>query len=144
MEARIVRLRLILTCLALAALTHVSSARAQVQQQFDCGPVVSSCQTTGTPIALVSAYVTPGATTPLFLMVFNSTTVPSNGAVTIGSATGNVRDCVGPFSSSQGINYGPLAARPYSAGVVVVASSAASCATLALSPTATIHVTVQQ
>jgi hypothetical protein len=87
------------------------------------------------------AYVTPTAAG--FLMVFNSATVPANGATTSGNAPGNLQDCI-PASAgvATGINYGSGPPEVFSTGISLAFSSTA-CGTLTASATASIHGSVQ-
>lgn len=75
-----------------------------------------------------------------WLMVFNSTTAPSNGSTTAGVASGNMVECI-PIAAGQvgSISYaagGPPAV--YSAGITATISST-TCATLTLSTVGFIH-----
>ena len=84
-----------------------------------------------------SAYVTAGAT-PLWLFVVNSTSVSnSNGTFTTGTASGNLQDCIGPFTNQTGsINYAPAPPEVFSSGITIYQSSSA-CPTLTSSTSAT-------
>ncbi len=92
-------------------------------------PVVSSTAennhvlkaTAGT---LISAYASNGTATAGWLMVFNLTAKPADGAVT-------PIDCVAlPASGTVAINYPIGAGKVYSTAITVVLSSNASCLTL--------------
>ena len=71
------------------------------------------------------AYVT-ASSTPLWLFVVNSNSISnSNGTFVSGTASGQLEDCIGPFTNQSGsITYQPVP-RQYSAGVTIYASSTA-------------------
>jgi hypothetical protein len=74
-----------------------------------------------------------------WLMVFNSTTVPSNGSTTAGVASGNLVECIPILANSSGsITYAPGPPAIYSVGMTAAISST-TCATLTLSAVGFIH-----
>ena len=82
------------------------------------------------------------ATADSWLMVFNTTTTPTNGATTAGTASGNMQDCVKvPSGTSVSIGGLPIPER-FTVGAYVAISSTA-CATLTLATTGMIHGEVQ-
>jgi len=87
---------------------------------------------------LLGSYATAGSTQG-WLMVFNSTTLPSNGATTVGTAAGNLEECIYvPANTTQSINFQGLPVEYYSSGVTAVFSST-GCDMLTLSTTAFVH-----
>lgn len=78
-----------------------------------------------------------------WLMVFNATSAPGNGATTAGTASGNLQDCI-PISAggSNFLNYNPGPPEAFSVGITAVVSSTA-CATLTLATTGFIHGSVK-
>ncbi len=90
---------------------------------------------------LISAYA--NCTAACWLMIFNSTTAPSNGSTTAGTASGGLQDCI-PISAGGigSINYAPQPAEFFSVGITAAISSTA-CGTLTLSPVGFIHGMVQ-
>jgi hypothetical protein len=134
----------LLAGLALAILASVSPALAQtncqVPAQFPGTPVVSAVAEGGhvlkaSPGCLISVYVTnPGAAG--FLMVFNSATVPADGAVT-------PRECVPVGAASyQYINFAPQPPEWYSTGISAAVSTT-GCFTKTISSGAFFHAFVQ-
>lgn len=103
-------------------------------------PIVST-QTEGShvlkagPGCIISGYVTVAGTAG-FLMIFNSTTVPSDGAVT-------PQNCV-EVSANQsiGLNWAPQPSEWYSTGISAAFSST-GCFTKTTSATAFFHALVQ-
>ena len=84
---------------------------------------------------LIAAYVTTGASAG-FLMVFNSATVPGDGAVT-------PIECISvPATTTIGLNYAPQPPAWYSTGISV-AFSTTGCFTKTISNTAFFHGLVQ-
>lgn len=75
------------------------------------------------PGNLYSVYVTNSSATAGFLMIFNATTAPADGAVT-------PLDCI-PVAgtSTSGLNWAPGPPKIYSVGIVAVISSGANCFT---------------
>ena len=74
-----------------------------------------------------------------WLMVFNSTSAPSNGATTAGVASGNMVECIPIASGGSGsISYQPGPPAVYSVGITAAISST-TCATLTLATTGFIH-----
>ena len=105
------------------------------------GSGVSSSVLKATPGNLYGVYAT--TTAAAWLMVFNSTTAPSNGATTAGIASGNMQDCIPIAAGGYGsINYIPGPPEVFSVGITAVISSTA-CATLTLATTGFIHGSVQ-
>jgi hypothetical protein len=76
-------------------------------------------------------------------MVFNSTSLPGNGATTAGTASGNMVECI-PINAGQtgSINYAPGPVEPFSVGITAAFSST-GCASLTASAVAFIHGSVQ-
>ena len=93
------------------------------------------------PGNLYSVYAV--CTAACWLMVFNSTTIPADGATTAGTASGNMVSCV-PIGAGQtgSVNYGSGPPEAFSVGITAAISSTA-CATLTKSATAFIHGYVQ-
>jgi hypothetical protein len=110
-------------------------------------PVVSGSSSSGVvfkaaPGNLISLYVTSGATAG-WVMIFNSTTIPGNGATTAGTASGNMVDCLSvPANSSVYLDNSYLPVEAFSVGISVAFSST-TCSTLTSSATAFIHGMVQ-
>lgn len=103
------------------------------------GSAVSSSVLKNAAGNLASVYAI--STVSGYLMVFNATSAPSNGATTAGVASGNMVECIGPSTQPFAhFGVGPLEA--YSVGITAVFSST-GCATLTLSATAFIHGAVQ-
>lgn len=103
-------------------------------------PVVSQGVSTllgkAAPGNLYTAYVT--ATADTWLMVFNSTTAPTNGTVTAGTASGDYQDCIKvPSGTSASVGGLPIP-ESFSVGIYYALSSTA-CPTLTLATTGTIH-----
>lgn len=108
-------------------------------------PVVSNAASTllGKASAgnLYSVYLTTTADSWLF--VYNSTTVPTNGSPTYGTASGNVQDCIKvPTGTTGSINYAPGPMERFSVGIYFAISSTA-CTTLTLATTGNLHGMVQ-
>ena len=95
-----------------------------------CGSAVSSCVLKAGGGNFYGVYA--NCTSACWVMVFNATSLPSNGATTAGTASGNLGDCfeVGA-GSSKSLFYVPFP-KPYSAGITVAISSTA-CGTLTAS-----------
>ena|ERR1700722_1541940 len=104
------------------------------------GSAVSSAVLKASPGNLYSAYAT--VTAPSWLMIFNSTTAPSNGSTTAGTASGNMQDCISipVANSSGGVTYS--APEVFSVGITAVISST-GCGTLTLATVGYIHGSVQ-
>lgn len=82
------------------------------------------------------------ATADSWLMIFNTTTTPANGATTAGVASGNMEDCVKvPSGTTVSIGGLPIPKR-YSVGAYMAISSTA-CATLTLATTGLLSGLVQ-
>lgn len=138
---------------ALAAAVFCSSAHAQVTSgygnlrvpssapAFGVAPVVGGSAVSSViakPAAgnLYSAYVTPTAAG--WLMVFNATSLPGDGATTAGTASGGLQDCIyAPANSTTGVDYSS-APEVFTVGITVAFSSTA-CTTLTNSTVAFIH-----
>ena len=90
---------------------------------------------------LFSVYATSSAAG--WLMIFNATSLPSNGSTTAGTATGNMQHCV-PLAANgtTSITYNGGPPEPFSAGIVAAISST-GCATLTAESTGFIHGIVQ-
>lgn len=82
------------------------------------------------------------ATADSWLMVFNTTTTPANGATTAGTASGNLEDCVKVASGTTTSIGGLPIPKRYSAGVYIAISSTA-CSTLTLATTGLLNGLVQ-
>lgn len=102
-----------------------------------CGSAVSTCQLNSAAGYLYSVYA--DCTAACWLMVFNTTTTPTNGATTAGIASGNMQECI-PIASggTGGINYLPGPPSVFANGIYAAISSTA-CATLTLATTGFIH-----
>lgn len=105
-------------------------------------PVVSSALEAShvlkaSPGCLISGYVTIDSTGAGWLMIFNSTTVPADGAVT-------PQDCIYIPSApnSVGLNWAPLPPEWFSTGIAVAFSST-GCFTKTVSAHAYFHALVQ-
>lgn len=86
---------------------------------------------------LYNVYVT--STAAGWLMVFNSATVPADGATTSGIASGNLQDCFAvPANVTLAVNYGPAPPEVFSVGISAAFSST-GCAIKTASSTAFIH-----
>lgn len=97
------------------------------------------CKTSGAG-NLYTVYLT--ATADSWLYVFNSTTAPTNGAVTAGIASGNYQDCIKVASGTTGSVGGLPIPERFAAGVYIAISSTA-CGTLTLATTGNLHGMVQ-
>lgn len=130
--------------LALWSLLLLGAAQAQsnfiVPPNAPATPVVSSALEgshilKGSPGTLYALYVVNGASSG-YLMTFNSTTVPADGAVT-------PVECVPVAASSyQFINFAPQPPEFYSVGIVAVFSTT-GCFTKTISATAFFHGIIQ-
>jgi hypothetical protein len=105
-----------------------------------CGSAVSSCLLKGSPGVFYGVYASCSAA--CWLMVFNSTTVPSAGATTAGKASGNMTECISILAGSAASIAYPFNPIPMSTGVMAVISST-GCATMTLSTVGFVHGTVQ-
>ena len=101
------------------------------------GPASSGVVLSPIPAELVSAYAV--CTAACWLMIFNSATIPANGATTPGNAAGNLVSCI-PIGAGllASVNYAPGPTERFTSGISVAISSTA-CTTLTLSATAFIH-----
>lgn len=106
-----------------------------------CGSAVSSCVLKNASGFLYGVYA--NCTAACWLMVFNATSAPSNGATTAGIAAGNMVECI-PIGAGSvgGVNYGSGPPSAYSTGITATISSTA-CSTLTLSTVGFIHGTVR-
>lgn len=105
------------------------------------GSGVSGLVLKASPGNLYSIYVTP--TVAGYLMIFNATAVPSNGATTAGVASGNMQDCISvPANQTSSVSYNPGPPEVFSVGISAAFSSTA-CSSLTLSTSAFIHGSVQ-
>lgn len=130
--------------LALSLLAFATPALAQQNCVVPPGgpatPVVSAAAEGGhvlkaSPGCLLAVYVTISSTAG-YLMVFNSTTVPADGAVT-------PIECIQvAASTSIGLNFAPQPPEWYSTGIAV-AFSTTGCFTKTVSATAFFHGLVQ-
>ena len=129
---------------ALVLLAFIPRAEAQapsclVPAAFPAIPIVSAAVESGhvlkaAPGCLLGVYVT--STVAGFLMVFNSATVPANGAVT-------PVECVAVGAgATQYVNYAPFPPAGFTTGISV-AMSTTGCFNLTLSPTAFFHAVIQ-
>lgn len=109
-------------------------------------PVVTGSAASGlvlkaTPGNLYSVYAECSAA--CWLMIFNSTTVPADGATTAGVASGNLQDCLAiPTGSNGSINYTPGPPEVFTVGISAAISST-TCATKTAATTGFIHGSVQ-
>lgn len=107
--------------------------------QTVCGSAASSCVLKSSPGRLFTVY--GNCTAACWLMTFNSTTAPSNGSTTAGTASGNMVECFDiAAGGSKSVSYLPFNTF-YSVGIVAVISSTA-CATLTLSTVGYVNGTV--
>jgi hypothetical protein len=114
-----------------------SSATAAGMPPVVCGSAVSSCVLKGSAGNLYSVYA--DCTAACWLMVFDRTTAPTNGATTAGVASGNMVECISIAAGSVGsISYGKGPPAVYDTGITAVISSTA-CATLTLSTVGFVH-----
>lgn len=107
-----------------------SAASGAALTAVTCGSAASSCVLKASAGSFYGVYAE--CTAACWLMVFNATSAPSNGATTAGVASGNLVECVDiAAASSKSLNY-PTFPRAFSVGITAVISSTA-CATLTLS-----------
>lgn len=101
-----------------------------------CGSAVSSCVLKASAGNLYAVYA--DCTAACWLMVFNATSAPANGATTAGIAASNMTECV-PIAAGGvgGVAYSVFPAI-YTTGMTATISSTA-CATLTLSTVGFIH-----
>lgn len=107
-----------------------------------CGSAVSSCVLKASAGTFFSAYAECSAA--CYMMVFNSTTLPGNGATTAGTASGNMVHCI-PITAANAsgfIDNGAGAPETFSVGMTVAISST-GCATLTASAVGFVHAKVQ-
>jgi len=113
-----------------------AGARAQVLNDAVCGSAANGCVLQASPGLFYGAYAE--CTSACWLMVFNSTTVPGNGATTAGKASGNLVECIDIAANGSKIlqyNFAPIV---MTTGISVAISSTA-CATLTLSAVGFVH-----
>jgi hypothetical protein len=106
------------------------------------GSAASGLVLKASPGQLISLYAT--CTAACFLMVFNATAVPADGATTAGNLSGNLQECI-PITTANGVgslNYAPGPYEAFSVGVAVSISST-GCATKTAATTGFIHGLVQ-
>ena len=131
----------------IAILAATICATAALAQTFGITPTVvgsasSSLVLKASPGNLYSVYANCSAA--CWLMVFNSVSVPSNGATTAGTASGNMVECVPVVAGlATSINYGAAPTSAFYSVGITAAISSTSCATLTLASTGFIHGTVQ-
>lgn len=106
-------------------------------------PVVGGTTTAGVVVKASAGNLYDGyavCTAACWLMIFNSTTVPADGATTSGIATGNLQDCI-PVSAglSGSLSAQGLPPEIYTVGISAVVSSTA-CAIKTASATGIIHI----
>ena len=107
-----------------------TSSSALALTATTCGSAVSSCVLKASAGNLYGVYAQ--CTAACWLMVFNSTSAPSNGSTTAGSSSGNLVECVDVSAGSgKSITY-PIYPRAFSVGLTAAISSTA-CGTLTLS-----------
>lgn len=128
-------------CLCLGLAPAQAQTACRVPADFPGTPIVSAAAEgshilKAAPGCLIAAYVTTAASAGL-LMVFNSTTVPGDGAVT------PIHCIPVAASSSQFVNFAPQPPEWYSTGIVVAFSTGTNCFNKAISTTAFFHAIVQ-
>lgn len=101
------------------------------------GAAASNVVLKNAPGTLFGAYAV--CTAACYLMVFNATSAPADGATTAGTASGNLQDCV-PIAANgtNGVNYAPGPGESFSVGITAVISSTA-CGTKTSSAVGFIH-----
>lgn len=107
-----------------------TSASGQTTTNVTCGSAVSSCVLKASAGNLYGVYA--NCTSACWLMVFNATSLPANGATTAGSASGNLVECVPVAAGDVRPLVYSLFPRAFSVGITVAISSTA-CATLTAS-----------
>jgi len=121
-------------------ITPTSAAAAGIAPQV-AGSAVSSKVLKASPGNFYGAYAF--CTSACWLQIFNSATLPSNGATTSGVAAGNLQDCIPIAAGGYGsINYNPGPPEVFSTGITAAISST-NCATLTASTVGFIHGSVQ-
>jgi len=104
-----------------------------------CGSAADNCVLKASAGNLYGVYAE--CTSACWLMVFNATAKPANGATTAGNASGNLVECIDvAANSSRSLTY-PVFPRAFTVGIVAVVSSTA-CATLTASAVGFISGTV--
>jgi hypothetical protein len=105
------------------------------------GSAVSSSVLKAAPGNLYGAYA--NCTSACWLMIFNATAAPSNGATTSGIGSGNMQDCIPiPAGGIGAVSYRPGPPEVFSVGITAAISSSA-CGTLTLSTVGFINGSVQ-
>lgn len=107
-----------------------TSSSSNATTNVTCGSAVSSCVLKSSAGNLYGVYA--NCTSACWLMVFNATSAPSNGATTAGSASGNLVECIDVSANSSKSLVYPVFPRAYSVGITAAISSTA-CGTLTLS-----------
>ncbi len=115
-----------------AAALPVCSGSTCAPTKVVCGSAVSSCVLKNATGNLYGVYA--DCTAACWLMVFNATSAPSNGATTAGVSSGNMVECIDiSAGSSKSLSYNVFPAN-YTVGITAAISSTA-CATLTLATT---------
>src|SRR5882724_5569379 len=128
--------------LALAFSLVVGSAMAQPCDVTTlipavCGSAVSNCVLKAAAGTLLDVYAE--CTSACWLMVFNATALPSNGATTAGTASGNLVECVDiAANTSRSLSFVSAPGETYSVGITVAISSTA-CSSLTASTVGFVH-----
>jgi hypothetical protein len=118
-----------------------TSASSAAIAPVAAGAAVSSSVLKAAPGNLYGVYAT--CTSACWLMIFNATSLPANGATTSGNASGNLQDCLAIGANGNGfVNYAPGPPESYSVGITAVISST-GCATLTASAVGYVHGSVQ-
>jgi len=113
-----------------ASLPPAPAGSGNVLTGTSCGSAVSSCVLKASAGNLYGVYAE--CTSACWLMVFNATSLPANGATTAGNASGNLVECIDVAAgSSRSLTY-PVFPRALTVGITVAISSTA-CATLTAS-----------
>jgi len=100
-----------------------------------CGSIVNGCVLKNTSGNLYGVYAV--SSVDVYLMVFNATSIPSNGSTTSGISSGNMVECIGP-SKLLSISYIGLPPEIFSTGISAAVSTT-GCGTLTLSTSSFIH-----
>lgn len=111
-----------------AAAASPTTCVGQTVSTLQCGSAASH--------NLYALYAT--TTADSWIMVFNTTTTPTNGATTAGTASGNLQECVKVPSGTSGGLGELVLPENFTVGVYIAVSST-SCATLTLATTAYLH-----
>lgn len=117
-----------------------TSSSSLALTKVTCGSAASSCVLKNAAGNLYGVYAE--CTSACWLMVFNATSLPANGATTAGTGSGNLVDCIDiTANGSKSLTY-PTFPVNLSAGITAAISSTA-CATLTASTVGFISGTVQ-